>query len=78
VCVSIQPRIRVLERCVCPLHLKDLSSHFASNSFSHFPQDCDFPEDALLPEIRPESHTEINVMEFLNIKRADGSSKLNP
>jgi len=40
-------------------------------------EDCDFPEDALLPEIRPESHTEINVMEFLNIKRAD-ESKLTP
>jgi len=40
-------------------------------------EDCDFPEDALLPGIRPESHTEINVMEFLNIKRTDGSSKLN-
>merc|ERR1712021_239465 len=40
-------------------------------------QDCDFPEDALLPEIRPESYAEINVTEFLNIKRAD-DSKLNP
>jgi hypothetical protein len=34
-------------------------------------QDCDFPEDVRVPEIRPESHPEeINVMEFLNIKRA--------
>jgi hypothetical protein len=42
-------------------------------------EDCDFPEDALLPDIHPESvsHTEINVMEFLNIKRAD-SSNLSP
>eukprot|EP00534_Pseudo-nitzschia_fraudulenta_P002193 CAMPEP_0201115892 /NCGR_PEP_ID=MMETSP0850-20130426/308_1 /ASSEMBLY_ACC=CAM_ASM_000622 /TAXON_ID=183588 /ORGANISM="Pseudo-nitzschia fraudulenta, Strain WWA7" /LENGTH=99 /DNA_ID=CAMNT_0047379807 /DNA_START=249 /DNA_END=548 /DNA_ORIENTATION=- len=40
-------------------------------------EDCDFPEDTLLPEIRPESHNEINVMEFLNIKRAD-NSRLTP
>ncbi|KAG7364513.1 hypothetical protein IV203_037715 [Nitzschia inconspicua] len=34
-------------------------------------EDCDFPEDIRVPEIRPESHPEeINVMEFLNIKRA--------
>jgi hypothetical protein len=34
-------------------------------------QDCDFPEDIRVPEIRPESHPEeINVMEFLKIKRA--------
>mmetsp|Transcript_20682 Transcript_20682/g.42563 ORF Transcript_20682/g.42563 Transcript_20682/m.42563 type:complete len:120 (-) Transcript_20682:306-665(-) len=41
-------------------------------------KDCDFPEDVLLPDMRPESHTEINVMEFLNIKRADESKKLSP
>mmetsp|Transcript_2913 Transcript_2913/g.8003 ORF Transcript_2913/g.8003 Transcript_2913/m.8003 type:complete len:125 (-) Transcript_2913:197-571(-) len=38
-------------------------------------QDCDFPDDALLPEIRHESHAEINVIEFLNIKRVDDSKR---
>jgi len=32
-------------------------------------EDCDFPEDTQLPGIRPESQQDIDVMEFLNIKR---------
>jgi hypothetical protein len=59
---------------IIPLHMKSRSSHPLSHRIPFF-QDCDFPEDALLPEIRPES--QINVMEFLNIKRAD-DSKLTP
>jgi len=35
-------------------------------------EECDFPDDMRLPGIRPESQQqEINVMEFLNIKRVD-------
>jgi hypothetical protein len=34
-------------------------------------QDCDFPSEEFIPEIRPESHyEEIDVMSFLHIKRA--------
>mmetsp|Transcript_18739 Transcript_18739/g.30203 ORF Transcript_18739/g.30203 Transcript_18739/m.30203 type:complete len:137 (-) Transcript_18739:277-687(-) len=34
-------------------------------------EDCDFPEDLQEPTIRPEAHAEeIDVMEFLHIKRA--------
>lgn len=40
--------------------------------FFYKKQECDFPDDMRLPGIRPESQQqEINVMEFLNIKRVD-------
>lgn len=40
-------------------------------------QDCDFPEDTKLPDMRPESHPDegISVLEFLNIKRAKDVKK---
>lgn len=43
-------------------------------------EDCDFPEDTVVPEMRPESHKhpEVDVMDFLNIKRVDDDSKLSP
>mmetsp|Transcript_7128 Transcript_7128/g.17897 ORF Transcript_7128/g.17897 Transcript_7128/m.17897 type:complete len:138 (-) Transcript_7128:412-825(-) len=43
-------------------------------------EDCDFPKDTVVPEMRPEAHEhpEINVMDFLNIKRVDDDAKLSP
>jgi hypothetical protein len=42
--------------------------------------DCDFPTDALMPEMRPEAHHAVDVMDYLNIKRVheDDGSKLSP
>jgi hypothetical protein len=33
-------------------------------------QDCDFPEETTVPELRP--HADVDVMEFLGLKRAKG------
>lgn len=33
-----------------------------------FDQDCDFPEETKIPELRP--HADVDVMEFLGLKRA--------
>jgi len=41
-------------------------------------EDCDFPEDTQLPGIRPESHQDINVMDFLNIKRVQDVNAKKP
>lgn len=43
-------------------------------------EDCDFPKDTVVPEMRPESHEhpEVDVMDFLNIKRVENDSKLSP
>ena len=50
--------------------MNETLSSAVSNFFTK--QECDFPDDMRLPGIRPESQQqEINVMEFLNIKRVD-------
>jgi hypothetical protein len=33
-------------------------------------QDCDFPEETTVPELRP--HADVDVMNFLGLKRAKG------
>lgn len=33
-------------------------------------QDCDFPEETTVPELRP--HADVDVMDFLGLKRAKG------
>lgn len=42
--------------------------------------DCDFPEDTVVPEMRPESHEhpDVSVLDYLNIKRVNDDSKLSP
>lgn len=69
--------IRLLNRVVAPRlnWVTHLSRQILFLNFCCWKQDCDYPEDLNMPGPRHNAGDQVDVMAFLNLKRAEGVNK---